>query len=70
MKTISLDIPENLYKPFKSLLKLLPDKIKVYEEDVDTLTAEEEAEVYQLKDKISKQDLSDFDEWDDVKKKL
>lgn len=70
MKTISLDIPENLYKPFKSLLKLLPDKIQVYEEDIDTLTVEEEAEVYRLKEKLSKQDLSEFDEWDEVKKKL
>ena len=70
MKTISFDIPDNLYNSFREFIKLLPKKIKVYAEDLDELTLEEKAEVYKLKEKTDSGIFSDFDEWEDIKEDI
>jgi len=50
---------------------LLPkDSFKIYDNDPDELTAEEEKAYYSVKKKIEMGDFSDFEDWDEVKKKF
>ena len=71
MKTISIEIDEKAYKAFKEFLKILPkDSLKVLGEDIDELTVNESKEVYRLKEKTSRGDFSEFEDWDDIKGKL
>ncbi|MDX8338420.1 hypothetical protein SLH46_04435 [Draconibacterium sp. IB214405] len=71
MKTITIDISEKVYTLFRGLLKQLPKgSYKIYEEDPDVLTAEEQKELYSIQNKLDKGDLSDFVDWDDVQDKF
>ena len=68
MKTISIDIPDKLYESIQIFLKSFnSSEIKIYAEDPDTLTVEEEREIYTLKAKSDKGEYSEFDDWDDIK---
>jgi hypothetical protein len=50
---------------------LLPkDSFKIYDNDPDELTAEEEKAYHSVQKKIEKGDFSDFEDWDDLKKKF
>ncbi len=69
MKSITIDISDKVYQTFRDFLKLLPeDSFKIYDDDPDELTAEEERAYYSIQKKIKKGDLSDFEDWDKVKK--
>jgi hypothetical protein len=71
MKSITIDIAENVYEKFKDFLELLPsDSYIIYEEDPDGLTSSEKKEVYSIKKTIAEGNLSDFTEWEDVKSVL
>lgn len=71
MKTISIDIPDNLYDSFRKFLAAYKsDEIKIYSSDSNTLTVEEDESFYLLKSKIDKGDYSDFVDWDDLKETL
>jgi len=68
MKTIHLEITDNLYAQFKELLSSLPiDGFQIIEEDSDILTMEESKEVYRLKKQTDKNDFSEFENWDTIK---
>lgn len=67
MKTVTIDISEKVYSLFKRLLRQLPEgSYKIYDEDTDTLTAEEKRELYSIQKKIDNDDLSDFVDWDEA----
>ena len=71
MKSITIDISDKVYKTFRNFLDLLPkDSFKIYDNDPDELTAEEEKAYYLVKKKIEKGDFSGFEDWDEVKKKF
>lgn len=71
MKSITIDISDKVYKTFRDFLELLPkDSFKIYDNDPDELTAEEEKAYYSVRKKIEKGDFSDFEDWDEVKKKF
>jgi len=71
MKSITIDISDKVYKTFRDFLELLPkDSFKIYDNDPDELTAEEEKAYYSVKKKIEMGDFSDFEDWDEVKKKF
>ncbi|HKL32479.1 MAG TPA: hypothetical protein VJ919_08100 [Tangfeifania sp.] len=71
MKSITIDISDKVYKTFRDFLELLPkDSFKIYDNDPDELTAEENKEYYSVQKKIEKQDFSDFEDWDELKKEF
>lgn len=71
MKSITIEISDKVYDAFRDLLRRLPKgSFRIYDEDPDGLTAEEEKAWYAVRDKLEKKDLSDFDDWDDVKDTL
>ncbi len=71
MKSITIDISEKVYKTFRDFLELLPkDSFKIYDEDLNTLTAEEQKTFYSVQKKIKNSDFSSFENWDDVKDAL
>lgn len=71
MKSITIDISDKVYNTFRDLLKKLPKgSFKIYEDDPDTLTAEEEKAYYSAQDKIKKGNFDDFENWDDVKENI
>jgi hypothetical protein len=71
MKTLSIEIADNVYSEFLNFLKILPkESFVVVEEDDDELTAEESKEVYRMKKKTDKGDFSEFDDWDKIKGNL
>jgi len=68
MKTLSIEIADNVYRDFINFLKILPkDSFVVLEESSDELTAEENKEVYRLKKKTGRGNFSDFEDWDKIK---
>lgn len=68
MKSITIDISDKVYNTFRGLLKQLPKgSFKIYDEDPDILTAEEEKSIYSIQNKIEQGDLSEFQDWDEVK---
>jgi hypothetical protein len=70
MKTITLDISDQVYKSFRDFIETLPEgSIAVYENDPDNLTIEESREIYRLKKKADKGDFTDFEEWEEINKK-
>ncbi len=71
MKSITIDISDKVYKRFRDFLDLLPkDSFKIYDDDQDTLTVEEEKAFYASQKKINEGDLSDYENWDDVKEDI
>ena len=71
MKSITIDISDKVYKTFRDFLELLlKDSFKIYDNDPDELTAEEKEVYYSVQKKIEKGDFSDFEDWDEVKKKF
>ncbi len=71
MKSITIDISDKVYKTFRDFLELLPkDSFKIYDNDPDELTPEENKEYYSVQKKIGKQDFSDFEDWDELKKEF
>ncbi len=69
MKSITIDISDKVYNSFRNLLKQLPKgSFKIYDNDPDDLTAEEKKAYYSVQKKIEKDDFSDFEDWDEVKK--
>lgn len=67
MKTITIDISDKVYNLFRGLLQQLPKgSYNIYDEDPDVLSVEEKKELYSIKNKIDKGDLSDFEDWDEV----
>lgn len=71
MKSITIDISDKVYKTFRDFLELLPkDSFRIYDDDPDALTVEEEKVFYSTQKKIEKGDFSDFEDWDDVKGKF
>jgi hypothetical protein len=71
MKTLSIEIADNVYSEFLNFLKILPkESFVVLEEDDDELTAEESKEIYHMKKKTDNGDFSEFDDWDKIKGNL
>ena len=71
MRTITIDIADNIYKTFLNFLKILPkESIRVYPDDSDELSVNEKQEVYKLKERLEKSDFSDFDNWEDIERNL
>jgi hypothetical protein len=71
MKTLSIEIADNVYQQLLNVLKVLPkDSFVLIEEDADEPTAEESKEIYRLKKKADKGDYSEFEDWDKIKGKL
>jgi predicted CopG family antitoxin len=69
MKSITIDIADNVYNRLREFLDTLPsESIKVYEEDFDFLTADEKDEIYNIQEKTKNGDFSDFEDWDSMKK--
>ncbi|MCK4661805.1 MAG: hypothetical protein KAT68_02985 [Bacteroidales bacterium] len=71
MKTISIDIADNVYNTFKNFLKLLPkESFKIYSDDINELTEEEKKQVNFLKQMTDKKDYTQFDNWQEIEKEL
>ena len=71
MKSISIDISDKVYTKFRELMEKLPKgSFKIYDEDPDSLTAEEKEAIYSFQEKIDKGDFSDFVDWEDVKEEF
>jgi len=71
MKSVTIDISDKVYDTFRKLLEKLPKgSFKIYDDDPDTLTAEEEKAYYSVQNKIKKGEFDDFEDWDDVKDSL
>lgn len=71
MKSITIDISDKAYESFKELLEKLPKgSFKILDEDPEILTVEEKKAFYSAQEKINKNDFSDFENWDEVKKGL
>lgn len=68
MKSITIDIADNVYNRLREFLDTLPsESIKVYDEDFDFLTANEKVEIFNIQDKTKNGDFSDFEDWDSMK---
>lgn len=68
MKSITIDIADNVYNRLREFLDTLPsESIKVYEEDFDFLTADEKVEIFNIQEKTKNGDFSDFEDWDSIK---
>lgn len=68
MKSITIDIADNVYNRLREFLDTLPsESIKVYEEDFDFLTADEKVEIINIQEKTKNGDFSDFEDWDSLK---
>jgi hypothetical protein len=68
MKSITIDISEQVYGSFKELLNKLPKgSFSILEEDSDFLTAEETEVLYSVQNKLKNGDFSDFEDWNNVK---
>ena len=68
MKSITIDIADNVYNRLREFLDTLPsESIKVYEEDFDFLTADEKVEIFNIQEKTKNGDFSDFEDWDSLK---
>jgi len=71
MKSITIDISEQVYGTFKELLKKLPrGSFRILEDDPDFLTVEESEVFYSVQDKLNKGDISDFEDWNNVKNNI
>lgn len=71
MKTVHLKISEHLYSKLKELLDSFPKgSYEIIDDDPDTLSLEEEEEIYRSKSKTEKNDFSEFEDWEDIKKKM
>lgn len=71
MKTISLELDEQIYPQVVDFLRLLPEKLCHIMEDDDTvLTPDEYATIKAMQAKRDAGDTSDFLDWDEVKDKL
>lgn len=68
MITIHLEIADNLYSKLKKLLESLPiGSYQIIEDDLEKLSAQEQQEVYRLNKLIENGDLSEFEDWDNIK---
>lgn len=68
MKSITIDISEQVYSTFKELLNKLPKgSFTILEEDSDFLTVEESDAFYAVQDKLNNGDFCDFEDWKNVK---
>jgi len=55
----------------KQFLYTLPSEgVRVFEDDSDTLTVDEEKQLYPIHLKTARGDFSDFDDWDSFKSTL
>ncbi len=71
MKTISLEINEQIYQQIISFLRLLPlHQCRIVEEDDDTLSSAELSEITVIRKSISRGNESDFEDWAKVKGEL
>ena len=68
MKSITIDISDQVYGTFKEMLNKLPKgSFRILEEDPDFLTVEESEAFYSVQDKLNNGDFSDFEDWNKVK---
>lgn len=68
MKSITIDISDKVYKTFRDFLDLLPkDSFRIYDDDPDELTTAEKEAYYTIQKKVKKGDLSDFENWDEIR---
>lgn len=71
MKTITLDIKEQVFEKLMEFLHDLPgESVKIYDDDPDALTAQETKEIYNVRQKIQSNDYSEFKDWDELKSEL
>ena len=71
MKSLTIDISDKVYKRFCDFLELLPKgSFKIYDNDPDGLTVEEEKAFYSAQQKIKDKDFSDFEDLDQLNEKL
>lgn len=71
MKTITLDIKEQVFEKSMEFLHELPvESVKIYDDDPDALTAQETKEIYTVRQKIQSKDYSEFKDWDELKSEL
>ncbi len=69
MKTIQLEVSDNIYKKVIDFLTLLP-KDQCHLLDEDELSNAELAQVAQLSEQIQHDNDSKFDDWNDIKSAL
>lgn len=70
MKTISLEVDDQIYQQVVGFLHLLPkDRCRIFDED-DSLSPEALAAVQAIQARLREGDESDFSDWDDVKDRL
>ena len=71
MKTISLEVEEQVYKDVINFLRLLPkESFRIMEEDSDKLSLEEQSVVQILQARLQAGDESEFEDWETVKTAL
>ena len=71
MKTISLEVEERIYPQIVNFLRLLPkDSCQVFEEEIDTLSPEEQSAVQAIQIRLQTGDESEFEDWDKIKAEL
>jgi len=70
MKTISLEIDEQIYPQVLNFLRLLPEDRCHILEDEDSLNPEELAALQDVQSRLRAGDESEFVDWDDIKDRL
>ena len=71
MKTISLEVDEQLYPHIVNFLRLLPeDSYHVLEDEDSTLSPQEHAAIQAIQSHLQAGDESEFEDWDDIKDTL
>lgn len=70
MKTISIEMQDNVYETFLKFLDLLPkNEFKIYD-DTDIITQQERDDVHRYNTMIDKGDLSEFSDFKEFKHAL
>lgn len=71
MKTISLEVNEQVYQQVVNFLRLLPqESCHLLEEDPDKLSKEEINIIEDLQNRLKAGDHSDFEDWTQVRDTL
>ncbi len=71
MKTISLEVDEQIYPHIVNFLRLLPeDSCHVLEDEDSALSPQEHSAIQVIQAHLQAGDESEFEDWDDIKDTL
>ncbi len=70
MKTISLEVSEQVYSDVINFLRLLPEKSVHLLEEEEHLSPQEQTVVQQRQQQLKAGDESEFEDWDSIKATL